>query len=305
MKRRIGIGIGIVLLLGVFLLTGCKKEPTWQDQYDLGMKYLEEGDYEEALASFQAAVAIDDKKTETYTQMLTVYEEQNEESQAEETIWDVVDKVKKEEIAYEDTYDYWENVVDWCKYNDREDLIDEIYYKIHGDTASRLYGFKSEFSESPLSKYYMELGMQYAEYYNARLSDFFSEVLAQTNIYLKNEWRGYENMWYLSEENEKQEEGTGVNMGERGDENMFYDEELGRAFFGYDGKDDKEGNFKLYWCSIKVPDVPRKMIDFSFRKLFQYIEERDSGYEVSYIYNADGSIKKIGMNEKFTEVQYN
>ena len=47
MKRRIGIGIGIVLLLGVFLLTGCKKEPTWQDQYDLGMKYLEEGDYEE------------------------------------------------------------------------------------------------------------------------------------------------------------------------------------------------------------------------------------------------------------------
>ena len=296
MKRR----IGIVLLLGAFLLTGCKKEPTWQDQYDLGMKYLEEGDYEEALASFQAAVAIDDKKTETYTQMLTVYEEQNEESQAEETIWDMVDKVKKEEIAYEDTYDFWENVVEWCKNNDRENLIDEIYYKIHGDTASSLYGFNTKFPESPLSKYYMDLGMQYAEYYNARLSDFFSEVLAQTNIYLKNEWRGYENMWYASQENFSQENGGGVNLGESDIE--FYDDELGQAVMDYGGVEDKAGNFKLHYCKIKISDVSRKMIDFSFRKLDQYIEERDSGYEVIYVYNPDGSVNHALMNEKFRAI---
>lgn len=291
MKRR----IGIVLLLGVFLLTGCKKEPTWQDQYDLGMKYLEEGDYEEALASFQAAVAIDDKKTETYTQMLTVYEEQNAESQAEETIWDMVDKVKKEEIAYEDTYDFWESVVGWCKDNDREDLIDEIYYKIHGDTASRLYGFKSEFSESPLSKYYMELGMQYAEYYNARLSDFFSEVFAQTNIYLKNEWRGNENMWYTSSENFSQEKGGWSNSGEWDIE--FYDDELGQVVMNYDGEDDRDHRYKLKMLGVDSLSATGIKLMFQWGKLSQYIDDKESGYRIVYHYNEDGSIKDFACIE--------
>ena len=287
MKRR----IGIVLLLSVFLLTGCKKEPTWQDQYDLGMKYLEEGDYEEALASFQAAVAIDDKKTEAYTQMLTVYEEQNEESQAEETIWDMVDKVKKEEIAYEDTYDFWENVVNWCKNNDREDLIDEIYYVI----------WREDEAGSPLHQYYVELGIQYEEYYNTRLDYFFTELLSQTNSSLKTVWSGNENMWYASRETALQEKtDLGTAVGDWGI--SFYDDELGRVLFGNEGSINKAGNYKLSYCRMKFLDKPRKTVDFYFGRLYEYIGERDSGYEVGYHYNDDGSVMDIGINQKFIEV---
>ena len=48
------------------MLCACKKEPTWQDQYDLGMKYLEEGDYEEALTAFSAAIKIEPQQVEAY-----------------------------------------------------------------------------------------------------------------------------------------------------------------------------------------------------------------------------------------------
>ena len=48
------------------ILCGCKKELTWQDQYDLGMKYLNEGDYEEALTAFSAAIKIEPQQVEAY-----------------------------------------------------------------------------------------------------------------------------------------------------------------------------------------------------------------------------------------------
>ena len=48
------------------VLCACKKEPSWQDQYDLGMKYLNEGDYEEALTAFSAAIKIKPQQVEAY-----------------------------------------------------------------------------------------------------------------------------------------------------------------------------------------------------------------------------------------------
>ena len=285
MKNSKNALIGGIFLLGAMLsLSACKKQPTWQDQYDLGMKYLEEGDYEEALASFQAAVAIDDKKTETYTQMLTVYEEQNEESQAEETIWNVVDKVKKEEIAYEDTYDFWENVVGWCKDNDREDLIDEIYCKIENDDT-----------DTPLCQYYMELGKQYAEYYNARLDYYFSEIFAQNDFYLKDVWRGNENMWYTSWENFYQEEGGMGNSG--GWDIKFYDDEMGQAVMDYDGQEDKEYRYKLKLLDIESLSATGIKLMFQWGKLSQYIDDKESGYRIVYHYNEDGSIKDFSCIE--------
>ena len=40
--------------------------PTWQEQYDLGLRYLSEGNYEEAIIAFTAAIEIDDTRPEAY-----------------------------------------------------------------------------------------------------------------------------------------------------------------------------------------------------------------------------------------------
>ena len=40
--------------------------PTWQEQYDLGVRYLSEGNYEEAVIAFTAAIEIDPKRAEAY-----------------------------------------------------------------------------------------------------------------------------------------------------------------------------------------------------------------------------------------------
>lgn len=61
-----------LLLIG----TACgQKEtvPTWQEQYDLGVHYLSEGNYEEAIIAFTAAIEIDPKRSEVYIELADVY----------------------------------------------------------------------------------------------------------------------------------------------------------------------------------------------------------------------------------------
>lgn len=38
----------------------------WQEQYDLGVRYLNDGNYEEAIIAFTAAIEIDPKKPQAY-----------------------------------------------------------------------------------------------------------------------------------------------------------------------------------------------------------------------------------------------
>lgn len=58
-KKGIGILLGITLLITVGACA--RKAPTWQEQYDLGIRYLSEGNYEEAIIAFTAAIEIDPK----------------------------------------------------------------------------------------------------------------------------------------------------------------------------------------------------------------------------------------------------
>ena len=63
-----------LLFLGLLSgLTACSKESKWQKKYDLGMKYLEEGNYVEALTAFDSAVSIDDKRAEAYIKLAEIY----------------------------------------------------------------------------------------------------------------------------------------------------------------------------------------------------------------------------------------
>ena len=65
MMKRLGNFL-LVLLLLVSVSAYGPKAPTWQEQYDLGVRYLEDGDYEEAIIAFTAAIEIDPKRAEAY-----------------------------------------------------------------------------------------------------------------------------------------------------------------------------------------------------------------------------------------------
>ena len=60
----------VISVLCVCLLSSCAQtstnEPTWQEQYDLGIRYLSEGNYEEAIIAFTAAIEIDPRQPLAY-----------------------------------------------------------------------------------------------------------------------------------------------------------------------------------------------------------------------------------------------
>ena len=63
MKRITTLFLTALLLLS---LIACGAKDAWQEQYDLGMRYLNDGSYEEAVIAFTAAIEIDPKRSEAY-----------------------------------------------------------------------------------------------------------------------------------------------------------------------------------------------------------------------------------------------
>lgn len=73
MKRTVNLLLALVLLL---TLCGCGKKDggaAWQEQYDLGVRYLSDGNYEEAIIAFTAAIKIDSKRPEAYLGLADAY----------------------------------------------------------------------------------------------------------------------------------------------------------------------------------------------------------------------------------------
>ena len=62
------------LVIGL-LLTACGEnvEAQWQEQYDLGVRYLSEGTYEDAIIAFTAAIDIDPKQPDAYLKIAEAY----------------------------------------------------------------------------------------------------------------------------------------------------------------------------------------------------------------------------------------
>ena len=55
-----------IFLITIFITACGQSAPTWQEQYDLGVRYLSEGNYEEAIIAFTAAIEIDPKQPAAY-----------------------------------------------------------------------------------------------------------------------------------------------------------------------------------------------------------------------------------------------
>lgn len=76
MKRVCSLILSLCLVLSI-CACGKKAEtvegPSWQEQYDLGIRYLSEGNYEEAIIAFTAAIEIDPKRGDAYTGLADVY----------------------------------------------------------------------------------------------------------------------------------------------------------------------------------------------------------------------------------------
>lgn len=49
-----------------------------RNKYDLGMRYLEEGDYEQAIVAFTAVIGIDPKQVDAYINLANIYVEQED-----------------------------------------------------------------------------------------------------------------------------------------------------------------------------------------------------------------------------------
>ena len=62
----------LFLAAALLCLGGCGAKQaagSWQEQYDLGLRYLSEGNYEEAILAFEAAIAIDPRRPEAYASL--------------------------------------------------------------------------------------------------------------------------------------------------------------------------------------------------------------------------------------------
>ena len=92
MKRFFCILLAALLLL---TLAACSKAPEadladeapdWQTQYDLGVRYLSEGNYEEAILAFEAAIEIDPRNADAYLKLAQACEQREDYAKTLQTL---------------------------------------------------------------------------------------------------------------------------------------------------------------------------------------------------------------------------
>ena len=89
-RRKMRLFVGLLAAILLLALTACAgsapvisdlaspdaeadETPDWQTQYDLGVRYLSEGNYEEAIIAFTAAIEIEPKQAELYLYRARAY----------------------------------------------------------------------------------------------------------------------------------------------------------------------------------------------------------------------------------------
>ena len=86
MKQVISVVLALTLAL---TLCSCGKKDggsAWQEQYDLGVRYLSEENYKEAIIAFETAIEIDPKRADSYIGLADVYIQQGDYEKAQEIL---------------------------------------------------------------------------------------------------------------------------------------------------------------------------------------------------------------------------
>lgn len=71
---------------------------TWQEQYDLGVRYLSEGNYREAILAFNVAIEIDPKRPEAYLGLADAYEASGDKDSAQTALERGLEETEDDEI---------------------------------------------------------------------------------------------------------------------------------------------------------------------------------------------------------------
>ncbi len=108
MKRFFAAITALVLALSLFAC-GKSTAEKWQEQYDTGMKFLTELNYEEAIIAFTAAIKIDPKNAETYLGRASAYIFSGE---TEETLRSALADYEKAVELDETNVDAWLGLAD-------------------------------------------------------------------------------------------------------------------------------------------------------------------------------------------------
>ena len=87
-----------ILLILAMLLTACGPSGTWDEHYNLGIKYLSDGNYEEAIIEFETAIKIDDMKPKAYIGASDAYVGMEEYQKAIEILETGYEKCEDEEV---------------------------------------------------------------------------------------------------------------------------------------------------------------------------------------------------------------
>ena len=153
MKRLLTVLMAAIMVIGL-CACGQKSEtapegPSWQEQYDLGIRYLSEGKYEEAILAFTAAIEIDPKRADAYLSLADAYLQSGDAERANAVLQDALDRVEDADAIEAMLAKLLSNrpVLEGYPKTERQELAEGGYvlteYNQYGDCIAQTY-YQSE-----------------------------------------------------------------------------------------------------------------------------------------------------------------